>query len=449
MEIEEIIFQIFERGFELALVMALVLMNSFFVAAEFALVKIRDTQLDSLVRAGHRRAKVARRVVQNLDASLSATQLGITLASLGLGWYAEPLFEQLLHPVMDGLGIQSPHLQHAMAFAVGFSIITFLHIVIGELAPKSLAIQKPLPTSLWVAHPLLWFYKASYPFIWLLNHTANWFLHRVGLETVSESEMVHSEEELRLLFSAAQQRTGGTTLGRDIVLNAMTLKRRIVREVMQPRREIVVLDTEATISQCLEIAEKTRYSRFPLCENGDLDETVGVIHFKDLIGLRSKVSKGSELVVVARKLIYVPETARLEKVLELFLNRKLHFAIVVDEYGGTVGMVTLEDILEELVGEIQDEFDQEPPMISKKGENQWEIQGSLPLHELGAFMGVELQEEDVTTTSGWITHQLEGFPKIGDVIRVGEYEFRVEEIDGPVVERLSVRRYPKPREEKE
>lgn len=419
------------------LILFLVLLNGFFVAAEFAIVKVRDTQLDPLIAKGHRRAKIARLIVRNLDASLSATQLGITLASLGLGWFAEPVFSRLLEPLMGGL---NPQVRHTIAFAVGFSVITFLHIVVGELAPKSLAIQKPLPTTVWISQPLLWFYKASFPFIWALNHTSLWLLRRIGVEPVNEAELVHTEEELRLLFSTAQARLGASSYGRDIVLNAFDLRRRIAREVMRPRQEIVVLDTKATISECLEIAEKTRYSRFPLAENGNLDRTLGVVHFKDLFAMRLKASRGADLISVARKLIYVPETAQLEKLLRLFLDRKLHFAIVVDEYGGTVGMVTLENILEELVGQIQDEFDQEKPLLQSVGDYQWEIDGSLPLHELSELVGEILQEEGITTTSGFVTHRLGGFPKPGDLLTIGDYELRVEATEGMRVSKLRLTR---------
>src|SRR6185437_13599200 len=215
-----------------------------------------------------------------------------------------------------------------------------------------------------------------------------------------ESERAHSEEELRLLFMASQKHSDGTRLGRDIVLNALDLRRRIVREVMRPRREIVGLDTEASITECLDVAESSRYSRFPLCESGNLDKTIGVVHFKDLFAMRLKARKGADLASVVRKLIYVPETARLEKLLQLFLDRKLHFAIVVDEYGGTVGMVTLENILEELVGQIQDEFDQEKPLLVKTGAETWEIAGALPLHELSELIQQPLEEEGITTVSG-------------------------------------------------
>src|SRR4051812_23782603 len=227
------------------LVLGLVVVNGFFVAAEFALVKIRETQLDTLVSKGNRRALVARSIVKNLNAYLSATQLGITMASLGLGWAGEPVFLALLSPLLGTLHIESEVVRHSIAFAVGFAALTFMHITAGELAPKWTAIQHPLQISLWVARPLRWFYLASYPFNWLLNRTAQWLLRQAGIEPVSESERVHSEEELRLLLTASQRRAGATTLGREIVLNALDLRRRLAREVMRPRQEIVVLDTEA------------------------------------------------------------------------------------------------------------------------------------------------------------------------------------------------------------
>ncbi|HVR35627.1 MAG TPA: hemolysin family protein [Methylomirabilota bacterium] len=434
---------LFDISWKLLIVLGLVLLNGFFVAAEFAIVKVRDTQLSPMIVQGHRRAGIARRLVHNLDAALSATQLGITLASLGLGWVGEPVFASLLEPVMEWMRIDSPEARHTIAFGVGFSVITFLHIVVGELAPKSLAIRKPLPTTLWIARPLQWFYRVTYPFIWALNHAANWLLRCFGIQPVGESELVHSEEELRLLVSATREHTGGTSLGRDIVFNAMTLRQRVARDVMRPRKQMVVLDMQSAMGRCLELAEKSRYSRFPLSEGGDVDHLLGVVHFKDLFAMRARASRGADLKPVARPLIYVPPTARLEKLLQLFLDRKLHMAIVVDEYGGTIGMVTLENILEELVGQIQDEFDQEVPLLVKKEEDVWEMSGELPLHELEEVVGEALEEEGISTTSGWVTHRLGGFPKPGDVVRCGRFELRVERMDGMRVESLTLKRNPK------
>ena len=420
-------------------VAVLVLVNGFFVAAEFALVKIRDTQLQPLINRGHRRARIARHVLNNLDRSLSAAQLGITLASLALGWIGEPLFAKLLHPVALALKIQSEAAQHTMAFVVGVAIITYFHVVVGEQAPKWLGIQKPLPTSLWVAWPLHIFNRVAYPFIWLLNSSSQWCLRQIGIEAAGEGELAHSEEELRLLFATAQKHDGAAAaLGRDIVLNAFDLRRRIAREVMRPRQQIVGLSTEASLTQCLEIAEHTRFSRFPILENGNLDRALGVIHVKDLFSARKRVQSARELLPMTKKIIYVPETSRLERLLQIFLERKVHLAFVVDEYGGTVGLVTLENILEELVGQIQDEFDHETPLLVRQTARTWSVDGSLPLHDLADVIGEPLVEEGVTTASGWLTHKLGGFPKTGDTVRVGLHDLRVEEMDGPRVARLSV-----------
>lgn len=423
-------------------VMLLVFLNGFFVAAEFAIVRVRGTQLEGPLARGHRRAKIARTLLRNLDAALSATQLGITLTSLGLGWIGEPVFAALLQPVMGWLRIESPELQHTLSFAIGFSLITFLHIVLGELAPKSLAIQKPLPTTLWIAYPMLWFHKISFPAIWALNHTSNWLLRRVGIEPASEGELTHSEEELRLLFTESRSRTGRGGLSHDLVLNALDLRRRIAREVMRPRQEIVGFDTNATIAECIDLAEKTRFSRFPLFENGSPDHTRGVIHIKDLYASRHTAARAADLIPLARQIVFVPETARLERVLGIMLDRHVHFAIVVDEFGGTVGLITLENILEEVVGQIQDEFDQEKPLLMKTGENTWSIDGALPLHDLSDVLGELVAEEGITTASGWVTHKLGGFPTQGDRVKIGRFELRVEQMDGPRVARLTLTQKP-------
>lgn len=422
--------------FQIVIVLALVLANGFFVAAEFAFVRLRDTQLDGLVAKGHRRARLARHILQNLTGYLSATQLGITIASLGLGWIGEPVFSSLLEPLLRAAHIQSAKVQHSIAFAVGFTVLTFLEIVVGELGPKWFAIQKTFPVALNIARPLHWFYIAFYPINWALNHSAQWILRRVGLQPIAEATMVHSEEELRVMLG--EHRAHASRLSREILMNALDLSRRIVRNVMRPRTEIVVLDTEASLDECLDVAEKTRYSRLPLAEGGDPDKTVGVVHIKDLYAMRKKAKRGADLIPVARKLIYVPETTRLEKLLQLFLERKLHLAIVIDEYGGTTGLVSLENILEELVGQIQDEFDQEKPLVIRRNETTWEIDGALPLHELAELVGQNIPAEDIATSSGWVTQALGGFPKTGDVLPIGDFEIRVEDTDGLRVSRLKL-----------
>jgi CBS domain containing-hemolysin-like protein len=427
-------------------VFALVLLNGFFVAAEFALVRIRETQLDILVAKGWRRAKMAQHIVRNLNSYLSATQLGITMVSLGLGYLGQPVFTTLLEPLLVPLGVVSSAWLHSISFAVGFSALTFLHITVGELAPKWLTIQKPLPVALGAAYPLRWFYLAFYPFNRLLNYAARWLLERIGIEPDGATDRVQSEEELRLLVASVPQT--GTAGERNLILNALDLRHRVAREVMRPRHEIVAFNTDASLTECLALAEKTRYSRFPLCEGGDPDKTRGVVHIKDLYpAVRDPAAAGrtaADLLPVARPLIYAPETARLEKLLQMFLERKLHFAIIVDEYGGTVGIATLENVLEALVGQIQDEFDQEKSELTLVSENVWEAAGTLPLHELGKIIGETHLEETVATASGWMTQKLGGFPKAGDALPIGAYELRVEEMDGPRVVRLKITRHAVP-----
>ncbi|HMP82058.1 MAG TPA: hemolysin family protein [Verrucomicrobiota bacterium] len=421
-------------------VIGLVLLNGFFVATEFALVKVRHTQLEPLANRGQRRAKMALHLTHHLDAYLSACQLGITLASLALGWIGEPVFTALLEPVFNWAGVENKHLRETIALGFGFGTITFLHIVVGEMAPKSVAIRLAMPTAMWIAYPMKWFYVTMYPFIWVLNQSALMLLRWCGLDPAHESEGAHTEDELRLVLAASQKHLGASAFSRHLVQNALELRHRVVREVMRPRQQITALDTEASITDCVELAEKTRYSRFPLCTNGDLDKALGVVHIKDLYALKTQARSGAELKPVLRKLIYVPETARLEKLLQLFLERKLHVALVVDEYGGTMGLVSLENILEELVGQIQDEFDQEKPPLIRTSETSWEADGALPVHELEELIGERLQAEDVTTASGWITHRLGGFPKPGDTLNVGAFVLRVEEMDGTRVAKLKLTR---------
>ena len=429
---------IIHNGLNLVAVFVLVLLNAFFVAAELALVRIRDTQLAALAARGNRRAKMARHILARIDTYISTTQFGITLVSMAVGVVIEPVFHDLLSPLFDLFKITSVEVQRGIAIGVGFFVNCYLLIVAGELVPKAIAIRRTLQTSLWVAGPLNWFYRLSFPFIWLLHRSSQFVVRRLGF-SVEELRSAPSEDELRLVLATTRSATGG----RNLILNALDLRHRVVREVMRPRHEITAFDTSATIAECLALAEQTRYSRFPLCENGDLDKTLGVVHIKDLYpAAREPGRTAVDLLPVARKMVYVPETGRLEKLLQLFLERKLHFAVIVDEYGSTVGVATLENVLEELVGEIQDEFDQEKPELVRVGENVWEAVGTMPLHELEKIIGETPQEEGIATASGWLTQKLGGFPKVGDIVRAGPCELRVEEMDGPRVARLKITKHP-------
>ena len=418
---------------KLLAVAVLVLLNAFFVAAELALVRIRDTQLEALVVKGNRRAKMARHIITHIDAYISTTQFGITLASMGLGVAVEPVFRDLLQPFFELFHITAEPHQRSIAIGVGFFVNCYLLIVVGELVPKAIAIRRTLSTALWTAPPLNWFYRVSFPFIWILHRSSQFVLARLGFNGAELGEE-HSDEELRLMLGSAR----GSPGQRDLVLNALDLRHRTAREVMRPRNEIAVFNTSAPLADCLAVAERTRYSRFPLCTDGDLDRTPGVVHIKDLYAVRDQARTAAELLPVARKLIYIPETARLERLLQLFLERKLHIALVVDEYGGTTGIVTLENVLEALVGQIQDEFDSEKTELFRIGDNVWEAAGALPLHELEKIIGGVADGEGVATVSGWLTQRLGGFPKGGDTLTVGACLLRVEEMDGRRVARLRI-----------
>jgi len=418
---------------KLLAVAVLVLLNAFFVAAELALVRIRDTQLEALVLKGNRRAKMARHIITHIDAYISTTQFGITLASMGLGVAVEPVFRDLLQPFFELFHITAEPHQRSIAIGVGFFVNCYLLIVVGELVPKAIAIRRTLSTALWTAPPLNWFYRGSFPFIWILHRSSQFVLARLGF-TGAELGEEHSDEELRLMLGSAR----GSPGQRDLVLNALDLRHRTAREVMRPRNEIAVFNTSAPLADCLAVAERTRYSRFPLCTDGDLDRTLGVVHIKDLYAVRDQARTAAELLPVARKLIYIPETARLERLLQLFLERKLHIALVVDEYGGTTGIVTLENVLEALVGQIQDEFDSEKTELFRIGDNVWEATGTLPLHELEKIIGGVADGEGVATVSGWLTQRLGGFPKGGDTLTVGACLLRVEEMNGRRVARLKI-----------
>lgn len=430
-----------ELGGKMFIAVLLVGFNGFFVAAEIALVKIRDTQLEAAVAKRRRGAVPAQKLKRNLNVAITATQLGITLAGMGLGRYVEPMVEVLAEPALHALGLPPKHWAYSVAIGAGFVIMSFALMIGGEALPKAIAINRTESMALWVATPLTWFIRIARPFINVVNGSALWIARRLGVESLDE-EAAHSPEELRLMFLSASKHGTGTELGRDIVLNSLDLRRRIVAEVMRPRREITALNTSATLTECLEVAERTRYSRFPLCENGDVDRTLGVVHFKDLFARRDKAKTGADLMPVARKLIFVPETARLERLLQLFLERKLHFALVVDEYGSTTGMVTLENVLEELVGQIQDEFDFEKPRMTRRGEGEWELDGTMPLFELAELTGETIEAGEVTTVSGWVTQELGGFPKRGERVTLGEYELIVEELDGLRVSVVALKRRP-------
>jgi CBS domain containing-hemolysin-like protein len=405
-----------------ASVFVLVFLNGFFVAAEFAIVKVRATQIEPLARSGHRRARIAESVITHLDAYLSATQLGITLTSLGLGWIGEPVVAHSLEPVFLWTGITQPALVETISFATGFAIITFLHIVLGELAPKSLAIQRAQRVTLSIATPLHVFFIVFRPFIWLLNGTANYFLQLVGIQPATEGEIAHSQEELRLLLSKGKV---FSSTGKSILLNAIELQNRTAREVMVPRTGVVFLSTERSIEENMTIALENQFTRYPLCEK-DLDNVLGMIHLKDLFKLKGTQGSGAALLEIKREMLFVPETTPLERILNTFLAKRMLMAVAVDEYGGTAGLVTLENVLEELVGEIRDEFDVEPLMVQKVNDTEFLIDGSMPLHDFARMFDVVPDSRDVVTVSGYVIQLLGRVPEKGATLKIGNWRGTVE-----------------------
>ena len=419
---------------KLLAVFALVFLNGFFVVAEFALVKIRSSRLNTLAAAGVKRAAFVKEIKDNLNAYLSACQVGITIASLGLGWLGEPFLARILQPFFNFTGIESQALIKSISFALAFSVITFLHIVLGEQAPKILAIRKPMPAALFVSPPLRWFYALFKPAIWFLNAASNWVLrHLFRVEPIAEGELAHSEEELRLIVRESEKSAEVTPLGRELVFNVLDLRDRVVRDIMTPRGEIVYLDVEDDFDTNVKKAIESRHTRFPLCRE-NLDHTIGLIHIKELLPMMR--DPHPDLMKIKRDLIPVPEMMPLETLLKLFLSKHAHLAIVVDEFGGTVGMVTLENVLEELVGDIQDEFDFEKEEFRKISANEFSVDGALGLYELNDLAKLDLESSDVSTIGGYVTHLLGHLPKSGEEVKIDNYLVTVSQADSRRVKQL-------------
>lgn len=437
----------FEIIWNMFLVIFLVFLNGFFVASEFAIVKVRATRIAQLQAEGNLRAKVAQQVVANMDAYLSATQLGITLASLGLGWVGEPAIAHLIvAPALEALPFQVPSwLISSLSFAIAFAIITFLHIVLGEMAPKSLAIRRAEGTTLWTATPLNWFYKAFFPFIWILNGTANKILTWIGIELEPDQQQAHTEEEIRMMV--AQSHKGGYIDQTELSLfdNVFEFTDRVAREVMVPRVDMECLYSEDSFKENLNIILAARHTRFPLCGE-DKDDIIGIVHSRHVY---EQLVSGQtpDLKDLSRPAIRVPETMEIKDVLRMLQKKKSEMAIVVDEYGGTSGLVTTEDIIEEIFGEIQDEFDDERPFFQKTGD-ETSIDARLLIEEVNEHFRTDIEDPDNDTIGGWIFSQLNEVPEVGDEVFHKDFRFRVQEIDQHSVGRLLVSRVePKPDEQ--
>jgi CBS domain containing-hemolysin-like protein len=423
---------------KLGAVLVLVGLNGFFVASEFAIVKVRSSQLEALEASGDRKARLAIEVTNNLEAYLSATQLGITLASLGLGWVGEDVVAGLISPLLHSMGFISATVSSAVSVGVAFASITFLHIVLGELAPKSLAISKPVPTTIWVSAPLAIFYQMFRPAIWFLNCSANIFLRKIlRLSPVGEHELAHSEEELRVILTESEDARQVTPIGKEILINALDLRKRVVRDITTPRKEVIFLNTEDTFEENLKAAVSSQHTRFPVCE-GHLDNAIGLVHIKDLM-LQMR-SDQPDLMKARRDILPVPEMMPLERLLTFFLTKHAHLALVLDEYGGTVGVVTLDNVLAEIVGDIQDEFDTELPEFKRVNADEFVVDGGLALYELKDLAGLNLESEDVSTVGGFVTHLAGNLPAVGDQVRIEPFEVTVLKADGRRVLEVRFRR---------
>jgi len=426
-------------------VMFFVLLNAFFVAAEFAIVKVRSSQLEAAVEAGTRGAKAARHQVQNLDGYLAATQLGITLASIGLGMVGEPYVSRVVQPLLFMAGIESDAVVRTTSIIIGFSIVTFLHVVLGELTPKSLAIRKALTTTLLISAPLHFFYIVFKPAIVVLNGTANWLLRAVlHVKPVSEGEMAHSEEELRHIVAESQKSKEVTETEKNILLNALALNDLCARDIMTPRNQVVSLDVEDSFEANLKVAIESKHTRFPLVE-GHLDQTIGLIHIKDLLRLVRETEP--DLKKIRRDIVPVPEMMPIDKLLRLFLERHAHIVLAVDEYGGAVGVVTLDNVIEQIVGDIQDEFDADKPEFQRINENKFMVEGTLNLYELADMTGIEIESEEVTTIGGYATHLIGHLPRVGEKTEIEDYEVTVTKTDQRRVQQLLFKRKPKSNKE--
>ncbi len=417
----------------------LVLANGFFVATEFAIVKIRPTHLKTLQESGRPGADAAAKMVSQLDAYLSATQFGITLASLGLGLVCEPAFSKLLEPLFaKWLGAaHASHYSHQASLVAAFAFVTFLHVVVGELAPKSLAIQKTEATTLWVAWPMRVFYYLFYPAIWLLNGMAGKLLALFGLHPATESSEAHSEDELRVILSSSAQAGSIATARAELLERALEMMEKTVRQVLVPRSEVRFLDLEEPLDKNVAEARSSGHTWLPVCR-GNLDQVEGVVNVKDLFFLLSR-GELTSMTQVQRPVLFVPETSTLEQLLTEFRRRRRQIAVVVDEHGGTSGIVSIADIVSEVVGDVA-ELGRSIVEVKTLPGGRVEVPGTTQLDDLAHRLQIEWDVEDaeVTTVGGYMMAKLGRIPRPGDLWAIDEYEIRVEEMQGPRVVRVRI-----------
>ena len=435
----------FLLSLKILVVFLLVFGNAFFVAAEFSIVKMRSSRLDVLIAEGNRRASYAKKLADRLDVALSVTQLGITIVSLGLGWLGEPVVASLLHPAFSWFGVPESAVE-TVSFAIAFFLITSLHIVGGELIPKNVAIRKVESVALTVALPLLVFQRIMYPFVWLLNHVANWAEERMGFSVVTkEEDVAHTEEEIRVLMEESHRQGFIDKTELEFVDNVFDFADLSVREIMIPRTDMVCLDLEDSLEESIEMAMEERLTRYPICDGGK-DNIIGFLHIKDFLQTLYKKEE-PDLRKLARHALVVPEAMAVSRLLQTMQQERSQLAIVVDEYGGTAGMVTIEDVIEEIVGDIQDEFDTDRPLVEKKGACLYSVDAKMLLEELEDILEVAIDEEEIDSVGGWLSAHVDNPPRIGQKAAFGDAQFFVEETEGVRITRVLCRLGREPQKE--
>ncbi len=424
--------------FDILLTFFLVFLNGFFVAAEFAIVKVRYSQIELRAKTGNRMAGLAQQMLDNLDSFLSATQLGITLASLGLGWIGEPVVSKILIAIFHGLGLNvQDEMAHQIALPVAFALITVLHIVFGELAPKSIAIRKPEETTLFVSFPMRAFFVMFRPFIWILNGLANRILKTIGIQPAEEHE-AHSTEELRLLVRQGHKSGAIKEDNFQIIQNAFDFSELTAQQVMVPRKNIFALEIDTPREEILQAVIENSYSRIPVYED-DIDNLMGIVFAKDIFKANTK-GEDWNLKELMRPVHFVYNSARLNRVLKDFQGKKIHVGMVIDEYGGTEGLIAMEDILEELVGEIQDEHDDEVSPVTKNEDGTFNVSGIAPLHDVNNYLPLPFPEnKQYNTLNGLVLNRFGRIPLSNDAFTVPPYEITVLERRQNILMLLRVR----------
>ncbi|MCF3943219.1 hemolysin family protein [Oceanobacillus alkalisoli] len=416
-------------------VAVLIALTAFFVMAEFAIVKIRSTQLEPHIEVGKKSAIAAKRVITHLDEYLSACQLGITITALGIGRLAEPTFEKMLHPVISYFNI-STGMVTTIAIVISFLIATFLHVVIGELAPKTIAIQKAEQVTLFIARPLVWFYRLLYPFIWLLNGTARLIIRAMGFKPISSHEETHTEEELRLILADSYKSGEINQAEMMYVNNIFEFDERVAREIMVPRTEMVYFLRKDSLESNLDVILDGQYTRYPVADE-DKDNIIGLVNLKEILSGYHQ-DKNVTTNQFIRPILHVSEATPIKQVLLKMQKERIHMAIVNDEYGGTAGLITVEDILEEIVGDIRDEFDEdEIPDVQEVNDKTVIVSGKLHLEDVKQILGIELDDDEVDTIGGWMfTTNLDA--QEGVIIEYKDHRFVIEEMDGYQIKKVKI-----------